>query len=242
MAALRDVLVAVDASAHSAPAWAWAAQTLLPLLSPGGRCRLLCVAVPDDLDMALDDADAPWTIPSDSELRREAERRSLSAAQETLQRLVAAHSPPAGVDLTLLAAPLVGSVGETIEATLAQQPADLVVVGQRGMGSLKRCVSGTAAAGNLFLQSRHSFPALHACPLTRRSFLAGVADALALGHMGSVSTFCVCVPRARVSWRDATDARSSAATCDARWWSSSSPRDSGADAELVCGLSSRRER
>ena len=138
--ALRDVLVAVDASAHSAPAWAWATQTLLPLLGPGSRCRVLCVAVPDDLDMALDDADAPWTIPSDGELRRESSRRAVSAAEETLRRLVDAHAPPAGVQLTLVAAPLVGSVGETIKATLAQQPADLVVVGARGMGAFKRCV------------------------------------------------------------------------------------------------------
>lgn len=183
---LRDVVVAVDGSAHSAAAWAWAAETLLPLLRPGAQCRLLCVAVPDDLDMALDDADAPWTIPDGSELRREAQRRSAAAAQDTLQRVLAAHPPPAGiegVDITLLPVPLVGAVGESIAAALAQQPADLVVVGQRGMGAFKRCARLPGLSG---LRSHAG-----------RSFMAGIADALAVGHMGSVSSHCVCVRRCR---------------------------------------------
>ncbi len=187
-AMLRDVAVAVDGSASSTAAWAWAAESLLPLLRPGARCRLLCVAVPDDLDMALDDADAPWTIPADSELRREAQRRSAATAQDTLQRLLEAHPPSAairGVEIALLPVPLVGSVGESIAAALSQEPADLVVVGQRGMGSFKRCARLPGLPRLSGLSRMHP----HAC----RSFMAGIADALAIGHMGSVSSYCVYV-------------------------------------------------
>jgi len=146
MAPLRNVLVAVDASAHSAPAWRWAVRALLPLLPPGSSCRVLCVATPDDEDMALDNCDAPWTIPSDSESRRESLRRAAATASDTLRRLVEDCPPPPGVQVTLVAAPLVGSVGETIAAALAQQPAELVVMGQRGRGALKRFAQSLGAS------------------------------------------------------------------------------------------------
>lgn len=140
MAPLQSVLVAVDASPHSAQAWAWAAQTLLPRLEPGAHCHLLCVAVPDGDDFALDDGDAPWTIPSDSVSRRESLRRAAATARDVVQRLAAELPPPAGIELALYAETLAGAVGATIAAFVARQPVDLVVVGQRGQGALKRCV------------------------------------------------------------------------------------------------------
>ena len=139
MAPLQSVLVAVDASPHSAQAWAWAARTLLPRLESGARCVLLCVAVPDCEDFALDDCDAPWTIPSDSASRRESQRRAAVTARDVLQRLAAESPPPADVELVELVEPLSGAVGATIAAVFARQPADLVVVGQRGLGAMKRC-------------------------------------------------------------------------------------------------------
>jgi hypothetical protein len=48
---------------------------------------MLCVAVPDDQDFALDDGDAPWTIPSDSASRRESLRRAAATAQDVMNRL-----------------------------------------------------------------------------------------------------------------------------------------------------------
>jgi hypothetical protein len=140
----RDLLVAVDDSPHSAHAWAWAAASLLPLLPAGARCRLACVAVPNvGLDAALLDDDAPFVMPSDSQARREEARAASEAAMGTLRRLVAAHPPPAGVELTLLAPPLArGSVGETLAALAHDAPPDLFVLGSRGMGTFKRCAGG----------------------------------------------------------------------------------------------------
>ena len=153
MAPLQSVLVAVDASPHSAQAWAWAAQTLLPRLA-GARCILLCVAVPDDEDFALDDGDAPWTIPSDSASRRESQRRAAVTARDVLQQLTAECPPPAGVELVELVEPLSGTVGATIAAVFARQPVDLVVVGQRGLGAVKRCALAFLVSHRFSLRTR----------------------------------------------------------------------------------------
>ena len=156
MAPLQTVLVAVDASSHSARAWAWAAQTLLPRLEPGACCQMLCVAVPDDEDFALDDGDAPWTIPSDSASRRESLRRAAATAQDVMNRLAAESPPPAHVELSLLAEPLAGTVGATIAAVLARQPADLVVVGQRGLGAVKRHALAFPKVSHRFTRAHHT--------------------------------------------------------------------------------------
>jgi hypothetical protein len=138
----RDVVVLVDDSAHAAHAWAWAATSLLPCLPTPSRCRLLCIAVlpaPTTADMAAD-VDAPWVLASDSQARREEQRSAMGDAQDTMKALLAATPPPPGVETDPVAVPMMGSVGETIAAILREQPADVCVVGSRGMGSFKRCV------------------------------------------------------------------------------------------------------
>jgi hypothetical protein len=188
MPPLREVAVLVDDSPHSAHAWAWAADALLPCLAAGARVRLLCIAVPS-LEPELD-ADAAWAIPADSDARREEERAALEAASGTLRRLAAAHAPPQGVDLRLQAARMVGSVGETVAALLREQPADVCVVGSRGMGTFKRCamrIAGARAAAALTHRMRRA-----ACwPASRtRSRLASWAP--------SAATACACARASRM--------------------------------------------
>ena len=136
----RDVVVLVDDSEHAAHAWAWASSSLLPCLPTPARCRLVCVAVPAPaVDLASDDA-AAWVLASDSQARREEERSAMGAAHDILSKLLATTPPPPGIEADPVAVPMIGSVGETVAAMLRELPADVCVVGSRGMGSFKRHV------------------------------------------------------------------------------------------------------
>jgi nucleotide-binding universal stress UspA family protein len=144
MAPPRVVLVAVDESAHSAHAWAWAADSLLPCLPrESTTCVLACVAPPLPVDALMDVGDAPWVAPTDAATRAREERAAREAAEGTLARLLAAHPAPHGVKVVCVAAPMVGaSAGETIAALQREHGAELAVLGSRGMGAVQRCVHG----------------------------------------------------------------------------------------------------
>ena len=140
----REVVVCVDESGHSENAWSWTADTLLPCLPPRARVRLLCIAVPAADDGMSVGEDAPWTMAADDEARRAEQRSAMAAAQDTVRGLLARHPPPPDVHVVELVVPMAGSVNETLEAILREAPADIAVVGSRGMGTLRRCARGCA--------------------------------------------------------------------------------------------------
>jgi nucleotide-binding universal stress UspA family protein len=163
MAPPRVVLVAVDESAHSAHAWAWAADSLLPcLLREGTTCVLACVAPPLPVDALVDVGDAPWVAPTDAATRVREERAAREAAEDTLARLLAAHPAPQGMAVKCVAAPMAGaSAGETIAALQRQHGAELVVLGSRGMGAVKRCARASresASHPEKLAQTRKGLP------------------------------------------------------------------------------------
>lgn len=139
---VREVFVAVDASEHSAHAWKWTAAVLLPSLSDC-HVRLVSVAVPELDPLALED-DATVLMCSKSQDVVEAQRIALEEADALLVRLGQAHELPETCSIGLVALPLRGGVGQTLLEELKHRPADIVVVGSRGMGAVRRFLSGVA--------------------------------------------------------------------------------------------------
>ena len=162
MAPLSNLVVCVDASAHSEQAWLWALRLLSAATKPLVAVRLICVAVAPPLDL-MDDADVPWVIASrlsgDDRQAKEAEKLAVEAASVVLRDLMEQHPPPKHARVQLLTPMAAGSIGETICAAVGEDAPDLCVCGARGLSAFKR-------------------------------FLAGVGDALLIG-LGSVSDYLV---------------------------------------------------
>lgn len=185
----RVVLVGVDDSAPSRHAWAWAADSLLPTLPQGTRVVLACVAPPPfgTTDAMQDVSDAPWVLASGTQEAQEAAAAAQRAAEETLLRLLVESPAPKNVEVSRVAAHSVGSPGETLVQLQREHEADLVLLGSRGLGAAKRCAPRSRGHHARCADSSRVARA-------RGSLLAGIADALALGQLGSVSSYCVCVP------------------------------------------------
>jgi len=118
------------------------ALSLLPKES--SKLRLVRVVIPDDpelADIGLGD-DVPWTIGSGTPESKLAEETARDACLVQLrQLLIDAGGLPASTAVELLVPVVKGSVAETIIAELTPPPG-LCIVGSRGLGAVKRFVTG----------------------------------------------------------------------------------------------------
>ena len=150
--ALRDVAVCVDASSHSEHAWRWTVALLESAAaapdSPAPAVRVISVAVAAPLDLWTPDEEPPWlvgTASSEEDRTRKAEEaRAVAAAQARVADLLHRIPPPQHVTVTTLTPLVHGTIGETILASLKDNPPGLCVCGARGMGGLHRLVVGLA--------------------------------------------------------------------------------------------------
>jgi nucleotide-binding universal stress UspA family protein len=148
----RDILVAIDGSAHAARALAEAID-----LAAAAHARLtILTSVPDPSTWLL--AGAPYTGGIDFEAL---ERESEQEYSDLLEAAVAAV--PDGVPVTKTLAH--GRPGEQILERLASAGHDLVVMGSRGRGEVRALLLGSVSHHVLYA-SRAAVLIVHADPVT----------------------------------------------------------------------------
>ncbi|GBF97957.1 hypothetical protein Rsub_10630 [Raphidocelis subcapitata] len=149
----RVVVLAVDDSVHSSHALDWAAAHVT---DPRDELHVVCVALPAPYPVSpiLDETSATVAAVEASEWRDSA-ARSLSYARELAER-AAARAAEAGrsargrvVARALAPEGGAGDVGAALVGYAGSVQADLVVVGSRGMGSVKRSVMGFGGLGSV---------------------------------------------------------------------------------------------
>ncbi|MBI1736793.1 MAG: universal stress protein [Candidatus Rokubacteria bacterium] len=132
--ALRSLVLAVDGSPHSIAAARFVAGLPLDRVS---RIRLLAVAEPPRFALATPEVPMPLLTVFEEELR---------AREDTLREVLAGIAATLGgkgpaVESTVV----VGGPSEEIVAAANEPGVDLVVVGARGLGAIKRLVLGSVS-------------------------------------------------------------------------------------------------
>ncbi|GBF98915.1 hypothetical protein Rsub_11707 [Raphidocelis subcapitata] len=168
----RVIVVAVDASAHSAHALDWAASHLR--LQPRDEVRVVSVAAAAPYP-TLDEGAAAVAMIEAAEFQR-ANERNLSAARTLAARAAAlfrgsvdggagdAHedAEPGAAQPRALAEALLpeggaSDVGAAVVKCGLREGADLVVAGSRGMGAFKRAAMGMLGLGSVSDHLAHNF-------------------------------------------------------------------------------------
>jgi nucleotide-binding universal stress UspA family protein len=145
---LRGALVALDGSAHSAAAAAFLAQ--LPL-DPGFAIRLLGVV---ERTRHPTTSPSPLTLTSEpavaAGLVRQAIEAIVAERRAALERSLAkAGAPLAGAVKSLQRQVVVGHPVDEIVGAAGGPDVDLIVVGSRGLGTIKRFLLGSISEGVL---------------------------------------------------------------------------------------------
>jgi nucleotide-binding universal stress UspA family protein len=130
------VLIGTDGSDDAIAA----ASRALPLLAPPDVVTLVCVVEPSGLETAGLESGFGGGIASPDEIAQE-QAAAESVARTAVERTASALATEATLETRVEA----GTPGPTLCRLAAELPADMVVVGSRGRGAIRRALMGSVS-------------------------------------------------------------------------------------------------